>query len=110
MRFPLICHSLSSFLFFLALGWPGTIEYCQIAAAAAATGKQPNIVMIFTDDQDLHLGSLVNMTRLHEKLIKQGTTFTNHWATVAQCCPSRASLFRGQAAHNTNITDVIAPG
>jgi N-acetylglucosamine-6-sulfatase len=105
MHFPLIYQQFSSFLFFLALGWPATIGYYQIAQA-----KQHNIVMIFTDDQDLHLGSLVNMTQLQEKLIKQGTTFTNHWATVALCCPSRASLLRGQAAHNTNITNVGPPG
>ncbi|KAI0477164.1 arylsulfatase [Xylariaceae sp. FL0804] len=77
---------------------------------AQTSTTKPNIVLIFTDDQDLHLGSLDYMPILQKELIQQGTQFTNHYATVAQCCPSRASLFRGQAAHNTNITNVRHPG
>ncbi|KAI1411763.1 arylsulfatase [Hypoxylon sp. FL1857] len=73
-------------------------------------GARPNIILIFTDDQDLRLGSIDHMPILHRELIEKGTQFTNHYATVAQCCPSRASLLRGQAAHNTNITDVHSPG
>ncbi|KAI3328131.1 arylsulfatase [Xylariaceae sp. AK1471] len=73
--------------------------------------KQPdNIILIFTDDQDLHLGSLDHMPILQKELVEKGTQFVNHYATVALCCPSRASLLRGQAAHNTNITYVSNPG
>jgi arylsulfatase A-like enzyme len=65
--------------------------------------------MILTHGQVLYLGSLVNMTQLHERLIEQGTTLTNHWATVTQCYPSRASQLRGQAAHNTIVKNVGLP-
>ena len=78
--------------------------------AASCSAKRPNIVFIFTDDQDLHLGSMEYMKNVQSLIADKGTTFTNHFATVSQCCPSRASLFRGQHAHNTNITFVSSPG
>ncbi|KAI2473328.1 arylsulfatase [Annulohypoxylon bovei var. microspora] len=93
--------SLKYLLFFFA-----SVTKCL----AQSEGAKPNIILIFTDDQDLHLGSVDHMPILRKELIEKGTQFNNHYATVAQCCPSRASLLRGQAAHNTNLTDVISPG
>lgn len=75
-----------------------------------ALAGRPNIVFIFTDDQDYHHNSLDHMPALQEHLVGKGTEFTNHYATIAVCCPSRVSLMRGQAAHNTNNTAVAAPG
>ncbi|KAI1330225.1 arylsulfatase [Xylariaceae sp. FL0255] len=86
------------------------LSLSALAAATHCLAKQPNVVFIFTDDQDLHAGSLNYMPILQNELAAKGTTFTNHFATLAQCCPSRSSLFRGQAGHNTNITNVQAPG
>lgn len=71
---------------------------------------RPNIVMIMTDDQDLHLDSLDHMAAVQKHLVQKGTTFSNHWVTDAQCCPSRATVPRGQQAHNTNITAIRYPG
>ncbi|TLS30955.1 hypothetical protein PpBr36_03855, partial [Pyricularia pennisetigena] len=71
---------------------------------------KPNIIMIMTDDQDLHLDSTEHMPTLQKLLVQLGTTFTNHWVTESQCCPSRATVLRGQQAHNTNITAVRYPG
>ncbi|KAI1109773.1 arylsulfatase [Nemania sp. NC0429] len=79
-------------------------------ASKCVPATAPNIVFIFTDDQDLRHGSLDYMPILQKELVAKGTSFTNHFATLAQCCPSRSSLFRGQAGHNTNITNVQAPG
>ena len=72
--------------------------------------QRPNIVFIMTDDQDLHLGSLDYQPVVKKDLMEKGTTFPRHYVTVAKCCPSRASLLRGMAGHNTNITEVSAPG
>jgi len=73
------------------------------------SGKQPNIVLILTDDQDLHMDSLSYMPHLKKHITDQGTSFHRHYCTVALCCPSRVSLWTGKAAHNTNVTDVNPP-
>ncbi|KAJ5655250.1 sulfatase [Penicillium longicatenatum] len=62
-----------------------------------------------TDDQDAHLGSMDFMPLVHKYIMEQGTTYKNHFCTVALCCPSRVSFLTGQAAHNTNVTHVFAP-
>ncbi|KAI1846284.1 hypothetical protein JX265_010871 [Neoarthrinium moseri] len=80
----------------------------QLVGTSAAA-RMPNIVFIFTDDQDYHHNSLDYMPSLQEHLVKKGTLFTQHYATIAVCCPSRVSLMRGQAAHNTNNTQIAAP-
>ncbi|CDS13754.1 hypothetical protein LRAMOSA05928 [Lichtheimia ramosa] len=79
------------------------------AAAEGSSGDKPNFVFIFTDDQDSQLDSLDYMPNLQKHLVKEGTLYENHYATIAVCCPSRVGLLRGQYAHNTNITDVGAP-
>lgn len=70
---------------------------------------RPNVVFILTDDQDLHLNSLEYMPFLQKHLVEQGTSYQRHYCTIAVCCPSRVSLWTGQAAHNTNVTDVSPP-
>ncbi|KAI9271333.1 arylsulfatase [Sporodiniella umbellata] len=75
---------------------------------AEATDK-PNIIFIFTDDQDYQLNSLDFMPNVQKHLVEKGTLFKNHYATISVCCPSRVSLLRGQYSHNTNITDVSPP-
>ena len=71
--------------------------------------KQPNIIFILTDDQDVHMNSLDYMPSLQKHIISQGTSYTHHYCTVSLCCPSRVSLFTGKAAHNTNVTDLYPP-
>lgn len=71
--------------------------------------KQPNIIFIITDDQDLHMNSIEYMPNVQKHIRDQGTTYTRHFCTVALCCPSRVSLLTGKAAHNTNVTDVSPP-
>lgn len=66
--------------------------------------------MLMSDDQDIRLGSMDYMETLQKEMVAKGTSFLNHHTTSAQCCPSRVTLLRGQAAHNTNVTSVFAPG
>ena len=77
---------------------------------AAAKASKPNIVVIMSDDQDGRLGSLQGQPFVRDVLAAEGITLENHFATVAQCCPSRTSFLRGQASHNTNLTHVGPPG
>lgn len=73
------------------------------------TAKQPNILFIISDDQDLALGSMEYMPRTVKHIKQKGTFFRNHFVTTALCCPSRVSLWTGRQAHNTNVTDVRPP-
>ncbi|KAI1335281.1 arylsulfatase-like protein [Xylariaceae sp. FL0016] len=71
--------------------------------------SRPNIVFILTDDQDLHMQSLDYMPHVKRHLTDHGTFFKRHFCTTALCCPSRVTLWTGQAAHNTNVTNVTPP-
>ena len=97
---------------------PNAVSFLMGALSLASFGSadcqppanRPNIVLLMTDDQDLRLGSTDYQKILHSHVIDHGVEFSNHYATTANCCPSRASLLRGQMVHNTNITHVHAPG
>ncbi|KAI0833080.1 Arylsulphatase [Hypoxylon sp. FL0890] len=71
--------------------------------------RQPNVVFVLTDDQDVHLSSLDYMPLVKKHLLDRGTYFSHHYATTAVCCPSRVTLWTGKFAHNTNVTDVSPP-
>ncbi|KAI8665134.1 Arylsulfatase [Fusarium sp. Ph1] len=75
----------------------------------AALCSRPNIVFILTDDQDLHMESVQHMPHLTNLIVNDGTSYNQHFCTVALCCPSRATLWTGQAAHNHNVTNVSPP-
>jgi N-acetylglucosamine-6-sulfatase len=70
---------------------------------------RPNIVVILTDDQDLHMDSINYMPLLKKHVIEHGTFFKSHYCSTAVCCPSRVTLWTGRNAHNTNVTDVFPP-
>ena len=71
------------------------------APASSAPVKKPNVIMILTDDLDA--ASISRMPNLKSLLIEQGTTFENAFVTDPLCCPSRATILRGQYAHNHAI-------
>src|SRR5215212_2312944 len=68
--------------------------------------KPPNVVLILTDDltsDDLNPNTLKRMPNLRKLLVKKGTTFDNSFVTNSLCCPSRATILRGQYTHNHQI-------
>jgi N-acetylglucosamine-6-sulfatase len=69
-------------------------------STADAAGK-PNIVFVLTDDQ--FSGTENAMPNLKADVTSQGTKFTNMTSTFPLCCPGRATIMRGQYAHNTKI-------
>jgi arylsulfatase A-like enzyme len=71
------------------------------AAPNLATQPPPNIVFILTDDLDL--ASVEYMPKLKSLLIDRGVSFSNYFVSVSLCCPSRATILRGQYAHNTGV-------
>jgi N-acetylglucosamine-6-sulfatase len=84
-----------------------SVAWGLAGVAAAAAARQPNVVMIMTDDLDtsvfqtaLALGYLPN---IDAELVKKGTTFTNTFAALPMCCPSRTSYLTGQYPHNHHV-------
>lgn len=69
--------------------------------AGGAAGDHPNILFVVTDD--MAVGDLAAMPLLAEWLGDEGTSFTRAYVSVSLCCPSRATMLRGQYAHNTGV-------
>ncbi|MGE3292548.1 MAG: sulfatase [Geminicoccaceae bacterium] len=73
----------------------------RTASATAADDPRPNIVLILTDDEDLLAHQFMPKTK---RLIEaEGTVFDNYFVTYSFCCPSRATILRGQYPHNHRI-------
>ena len=68
----------------------------------AAANERPNILVIMTDDQPV-MDTLSVMPRTRRWFARGGTTFSQAYATTPLCCPSRASFFSGQYAHNNGV-------
>jgi N-acetylglucosamine-6-sulfatase len=77
---------------------------CGPPAKIVQTSDHPNVILILTDDLDARL--LKEHPRDYpnlQKLKARGTTFDNAFVTDPLCCPSRATILRGQYAHNHQI-------
>lgn len=70
-------------------------------APAPVAARPPNIVLVLTDDQDA--ASWDSMSTLRSRLLDEGTVFPAFFAPTSLCCPSRATLLRGQYAHNHRV-------
>ena len=65
--------------------------------------RQPNIVVVMTDDQALSQMRSESMPKVTSLLAGHGTTFDDAIVTTPLCCPSRASLETGQYGHNNGV-------
>lgn len=70
---------------------------------------RPNVILVLADDLDR---AVFERSTLDEAWAPEGASFTNALATTSLCCPSRASILRGQYAHNTGLVtnDNAQPG
>jgi hypothetical protein len=86
---------------FLLLLWAATI------AMVVAERSQKNIIFFMTDDQDVTANSIdpTIMPRLNRLFREEGMEFTNYYVPTGLCCPSRATILRGQYCHNTKVFD-----
>ena len=79
----------------------------QISAAAAATGKKPNFVLIFIDDMGYGdigcFGSKANRTPKIDQMAAEGMRFTSFYVTSSVCTPSRSSLMTGCYPRRVNM-------
>jgi arylsulfatase A-like enzyme len=95
-----------------------TVALCALAASLAASDAalaqqappdagRPNIVFVLSDDEDVGIhGAMPKVKALIED---EGAAFENFFATYPLCCPSRASILRGQYPHNTLVLGNLPP-
>jgi N-acetylglucosamine-6-sulfatase len=63
--------------------------------------SKPNFVFILADD--MRYDELKYMPKTRSLLGDEGMTFNEAFVSDALCCPSRATILRGQYAHNTGV-------
>jgi N-acetylglucosamine-6-sulfatase len=95
---------------FVGLGM--TSSYKQSSLAQTAPPPQPNIIFILTDDMRKDDLNLTYMPQTTAELVDKGRSFQNAFVSNPLCCPSRATIMRGQYSHNTDVwfnTNVFDP-
>jgi N-acetylglucosamine-6-sulfatase len=73
----------------------------------AGTGKQPNILVVMTDDEAL--ADVRHMPNVERLLAAKGTSFENAVDSFPLCCPARATFITGQYAHNHGVAGNFYP-
>jgi N-acetylglucosamine-6-sulfatase len=73
----------------------------SIPEDAQALTAKPNIVFILTDD--MRKDDMMYMPKTRSVLKAKGMSFSSAFVSNALCCPSRATIMRGQYAHNTGV-------
>jgi arylsulfatase A-like enzyme len=89
---------------------PPTIFDTQAGAPASQSrldDLRPNIIVVLTDDQPYQ--TVDYMPTVRNVLLAQGVNFANTFTTTPLCCPSRASIFTGQYAHDHQVLTDRAP-
>jgi N-acetylglucosamine-6-sulfatase len=66
-----------------------------------AEAAKPNLILIVTDDQNAQ--TIAYMPNLQRLLVEGGTSFSHAFSPTPLCCPGRASILRGQYAHNHGV-------
>jgi N-acetylglucosamine-6-sulfatase len=78
------------------------------AAASRDPGQSPpNVVVLMTDDETVE--DMAVMPRTREVLGEHGVTFAHNYVSYPVCCPSRATFFSGQYAHNHHVMGLYPP-
>jgi len=86
------------FLFFIA---------CVKDTNKNVTVQHPNILLIFTDQQNANMMSAVGNPYLNtpamDYLAKEGTMFLQAYCTSPVCAPARSSIISGRMPHETGV-------
>jgi arylsulfatase A-like enzyme len=77
-----------------------SVSGCKRRDDQTLTAK-PNIVFILADD--MRKDDLKYMPQTRALLQDEGMSFENAFVSNALCCPSRATIMRGQYSHNTMV-------
>ena len=80
------------------------------ATSPVRNSGKPNIILVLVDDLKANIYEDPDRFPVfYNELIKKGTKFDNSYVVDSLCCPSRASLLRGQYPHNTNVIANVPP-
>lgn len=66
--------------------------------------RQPNMILLLTDDQDLTLGGNTPMPYTRGLMSTAGAKLNNFFVNTPVCCPSRATILTGKYPHNWHTT------
>jgi N-acetylglucosamine-6-sulfatase len=86
---------------FVGLGMTSSYQEGSLAQTAAAT--KPNIIFILTDDMRKDDLNPTYMPQTSTQLVEKGRSFKNAFVSNPLCCPSRATIMRGQYSHNNKV-------
>jgi N-sulfoglucosamine sulfohydrolase len=84
----------------------GLLVLILLSVASAAAADTRNVLLIVADDQGLDLGAYGNRvlrTPNLDRLAARGTLFTNAFATVSSCSPSRSVIYTGLYSHSNGM-------
>jgi N-acetylglucosamine-6-sulfatase len=84
-----------------------TLAHAALAQQTQPPTRPPNIVFVLSDDEDLGIHAF--MPNVKALIEDQGAVFENLFTTYPLCCPSRASILRGQYPHNTLVLGNLPP-
>ena len=85
----------------------GALVPTAAGTPASAQSTPPNVVVILSDDQ--RWDTVGDMPTLQNLIAAHGVTYSNAMVPTSLCCPSRASLLRGQFAHSTRVWHNVPP-
>lgn len=84
------------------------IALAQDTAPPTTETSRANILFVLTDDLDEYTYEKA-MPNTRALIEEQGVRFDNATYSMSACCPSRASILRGQYTHNTGVWDNEPP-
>jgi len=84
----------------------GPTTLVQPTAAEVAPGS-PNMVLVMMDD--MRADDLPWLPVVEHDIFERGVAYSRFYAPTSLCCPSRASVLRGQYPHNTGILSNTEP-
>jgi len=102
----LICLSMGGLLALVPAGTESS-RAAEAKAKRAQDSEKPNFVVVMTDDQTV--ADLRVMARTQALLAGKGVSFDNSFVSYPVCCPSRATFFSGQYAHNHKVMGLYPP-
>lgn len=83
-----------------------------LGCAGGGGAKQPNILLVLTDDVRFDAMGCAGDKRLQtpnlDRLAAEGVRFSNAFTTTSLCSPSRASMLTGCYAHRHGVLDNVS--